>query len=134
MVGPPFAELSMAMEVKVLMPDNSTACSINNSGPTSSFTVLFARVAWFMLGLAALVVLTVKALIDGTNLYKRTDVLFPAVLILMIGGRWIQLRSGSGITADGEPATFENFRSYSDNVLLVTVVAWLLPKLISIMA
>ena len=92
--------------------------------PLTSITALLGRLMWFFIGPAALIFITYGIVKGGTGWLTALDAAFFVVVALMIGGRWREQRSGSAITADGRPATWQHFRRYVLAVLPAAVAIW----------
>ena len=80
--------------------------------PVSSMFVLLARLAWCALGPLLLVITTAVIVTSGSGWITPWDLLFVVVVAAMIGGRWVEQRSGSAMTITGEPSTPQNWRHY----------------------
>jgi hypothetical protein len=65
---------------------------------------------------------------DGWLVFR--DVVFAITFVLMIGARWLEVRSGAGETATGEPATMEHFKRYAAILLPAVVVLWVAAKIV----
>ncbi|MFO0840142.1 MAG: hypothetical protein U1D55_16665 [Phycisphaerae bacterium] len=87
-------------------------------GAIRSFSLLGARVTWVALGPMLLLLTTVGIIRYGGGWLTFVDAFFVLLVGLMVLGRWIEMRSGSATTAEGDPANWSHFRQY---------VAWLLP-------
>jgi len=89
----------------------------------TSASVLLARVMWMALGPMLLMVTAVGIVLRGGWL-APWDAAFGIVLFLTIGGRWLEHRSGSAKTMDGEPATDANLHQYIRVMLPLAVGIW----------
>lgn len=90
----------------------------------SSGTVLLGRVMWMMLGPVALFFITLAIITKGGGWFGAEDALYGVIVALMIGGRWIEQRSGAARTATGEPATVEHFKRYARVLVPASVAMW----------
>jgi hypothetical protein len=80
---------------------------------------LLGRWLWFVIGPIVLIVLTAMIIITGTGWLTGYDLAFYVTVALMVLGRWIEVRSGYGRTANCNHATPQHFRRY-----LVRLVPW----------
>jgi hypothetical protein len=95
----------------------------------SSFTVVVARVTWFFLGPAALLLLAAKILGAGSGWFTLLDALFFVVLGIIIGARWFEQKSGHGTTTEGKPSTWVDVQRYSVRLTVVAVAIWIVCNL-----
>lgn len=91
----------------------------------SSGMVLLGRVTWMMLGPAALLGIIYAITANSSGWFRIPDAAYVAVVALMIGGRWIEQRSGAATTATGEPATVRHFKRYIRTLLPLAVGVWI---------
>jgi hypothetical protein len=78
-----------------------------------------------LLGPMLLLLLVIHILEAGTGWMTLADGLYFAVLVIMILGRWVELRSGQAQTATGEAATAAHFYRYAAGVLILGLAAWI---------
>ena len=90
----------------------------------TTFRVLFARLTWMLLGPMALFLLLSSIATRGGGWLTPPDLGYLAVLAVMIGGRWLEYRSGHAQTASGEPATADHFRRYVVGASAVGLAVW----------
>ena len=93
--------------------------------PIASVTVLLARLMWTFVGPLVLVFTAYKIVSVGNGWLTLWDGLFGAVVALMLGGRWLELRSGAATTMTGQPATAADFRRYGRIVVLTMAGVWI---------
>ncbi|HOW73632.1 MAG TPA: hypothetical protein PKY77_23780 [Phycisphaerae bacterium] len=79
---------------------------------------------WTLLGPGFLGILTYRIISEGTGWFTVQDGCYGVVLLLMIVGRWRELRSGAGTTITGEPVTVAHLRRYVLMVAPSAVVVW----------
>jgi hypothetical protein len=87
----------------------------------SSFTVLFARLFWGLVGPFALILLGWQNLRAGNGWLTGLDVAFFAFVALMIAARWADQRSGQATTVQGKPATWTDFQRYAVSLLGIEI-------------
>ena len=92
-------------------------------GQINSVTVLLGRLMWILLG-PPLLSFTTYAIVAHGGWFTTRDAAYGAVVVLMIGGRWVEQRSGAATTATGEPATIEDFKRYVRILLPVAAAIW----------
>jgi hypothetical protein len=90
-----------------------------------SFSVLMGRLMWFLIGPAALLFTAFAIVNRGTGWLTGLDLGFLVIVALMIGGRWLELSSGSATTATGQPATPAHFRRYVQVLVPLAVLVWI---------
>ena len=84
--------------------------------PTQTgFLGLMVRLIWMLFGNAALALLAVHIAQAGS--FSMVDVLFWAVVVVMVGVRYIDVTRFGGLTAEGEPATLRHWRRYTGYLL-----------------
>ena len=105
------------------MERNSEPGTEVRAGEASSGVVLLGRLMWMVLGPMLLLVIT-YAIVTSEGWFTISDAAFAVVIGLMLGGRSIEQRSGTAMTATGEPATIEHFERYVKILLPVAAVVW----------
>ena len=93
--------------------------------PVTSFGVLLVHVVWFFLGPLALLMILFGIVNSGSGWASVLDAVFFLLVVLIIGCRWIDQRSGQGTTGSGEPSTWDDFRRYALLAPIVAGVAWI---------
>ena len=101
-----------------------------DSKPISSLGVLGARLTWVILGPMALLGLTWGIASRRAGWLTGLDAAFGIVLALMLLGRWVEHRSGTGTTLTGEFATPEQFKRYMAYLPPLAVVAWIVAHIV----
>ncbi len=94
------------------------------SSEREPFWALFGRLLWFVIGPIVLVLLTVMIVITGSGWFTGYDLAFYFTLAAMVIGRWIEVRSGYGRTAQSFPATTQHFRRYVGKLVPWAVLVW----------
>jgi hypothetical protein len=112
------------------MNTNLESADQNASKPISSLSVLGARLAWVVLGPLALVGITWGIVSRGTGWFTGLDAAFGVVVGLMLLGRWVEHRSGTGTTLTGEPATPEQFKRYMTLLPPLAVAVWIIANVL----
>lgn len=102
----------------------------NPSGPEQtadidSVGVLIARLIWILVGPVVLMFMAYAIVTAGSGWTTAWDVAYVVVVGLMIGGRWIEQRSGAATTATGDRATMHHFRRYVVVLAAVAAVIWI---------
>jgi len=96
----------------------------------TKFSVLGARVVWFFIGPVALFLTLWIMLTSGRTAFSVHDVFFFSLVMLIMGCRWIEQRSGQASNMEGKPATWKEFRRYAIRFPIVAVILWLMTKLV----
>jgi len=99
-------------------PDNEVRV-----GEVSGGAVLLGRLMWMILGPILSFSIT-YAIVTREGWFTIWDAAFGVVVAMMVGGRWVEQRSGSAMTATGEPATAEHFKRYVRVLLPLAGGAW----------
>jgi len=105
------------------MQQNTKPVDTGTSGP-GSLTVVIGRLVWMLVGPMVLAAITYNIVTRGVGWLTVWDATYGIVVLLTIAGRWVEMRSGSALTATGEPATIEHFKRYLVILLVVAAVVW----------
>jgi hypothetical protein len=119
------------------MEVNKSSTSSNQKECTS-LVVVFDRLLWIAIGPAAMLITASFIVKHGAVWFSLPDLLFIAIIALIIFGRLFELRSGVAFTMDGQPATKENFKGYCIRLISTSaciwatlkVIAWFFPSLL----
>lgn len=104
---------------------------MSTAPPTSSLTLLLARVFWIMLGPAVLFLLAIAVVQNPGGWFTVPDLAFLTVLSLTLLARQLEFRGGHPRTATGEPATAADLKRYSRFALSLGLGTWVLANLVS---
>jgi hypothetical protein len=96
----------------------------------AQFSVLFARLFWFLVGPIALILTLGGILASGSAALAGLDVVLLATVTLMVYCRWFEFQSGAATTTDGHPATWEHVRRYAVVLPSSAFSMWLIVRLI----
>lgn len=88
-------------------------------------TPLAARMVWFFFGPMVLMFTLWGIVSEGTGWLTVLDAVYLAIVVAMVGARWIEQRSGQAMTATGQRATWADFRRYATVLVPVAVGAWI---------
>ncbi|MCB9855911.1 MAG: hypothetical protein H6818_09520 [Phycisphaerales bacterium] len=99
-------------------------------GEISSLTVLLGRLTWMVIGPAALVYVIYSIVSSGDGWFTPWDFAFVIIAALMIGGRWIEQRSGGAMTVMGHRSTSEHFARYVRILLPAAIGAWIVANVV----
>lgn len=105
-------------------------CKAPSAPGTKSFSVLTARLMWFMLGPGMLLLLLAKIITDQRGWWSKLDAAYGATIILMALGRWFEQRSGSATDTEGNPTTMKDCQRYVTRLIMFTTPAWLLASVL----
>lgn len=95
-------------------------------GEVTSIAALGGRITWALIGPMALLGVAYGIVSGGAGWLTALDAVFAGVVGLMILGRWVDQRSGSGLTLTGEPATESQLRRYVTMLMAVACVVWVI--------
>lgn len=98
--------------------------------PVTRFTPLVARMLWFFFGPMVLVLTLWGILSAGSGWITALDALYLAVVLAMIGARWVEQQSGQATTGMGNPSTWRDFRRYAFGLLPLAAGAWVAANLV----
>jgi len=99
-------------------PSNEVPAGEGHSG-----AVMFGRLMWMVFG-PMLMLLITYSIVTGAGWFTPRDVAFGIVVALMVGGRWVEHRSGAALTATGEPAGVGHFKRYVRVLLPLAAGVW----------
>jgi hypothetical protein len=91
----------------------------------SSFSVLFAKVFWAILGPMVLGGIVISIAMRPTGWLSWIDAVFAAVLLLVLVARTVDQRAGTAMRADGRRATPRDFRRFCVFLTASAAVAWI---------
>lgn len=92
----------------------------------SLFRLLVERLYWFAIGPLLLILMLLGLLNDEAGRRVGYNVAYLVALAGIPVSRWLEMRGGRAVTADGKPATWTDVRNYvllSVSVALVALVA-----------
>jgi len=92
--------------------------------PVTPVGVGCARVFWIMIGPPALAVLAYHVASKGGGWLTGLDVAYLAVLAALLAVRWLEFRSGFGVTAAGQPLNDAGLRRYLVMAGSVGLAVW----------
>jgi hypothetical protein len=98
---------------------------MNANPEVTSFSALFGRVFWMMIGPLALVLLGFTIIRIGSGWLTWADAAFLAVLGAMLLARWAEFRRGNPQTVTGEPATRTHLHHYVRAAIPAGLSAWI---------
>lgn len=98
--------------------------------PVSDLRVLIARLTWFILGPAMLLLMMARIVETGSGWFTAYDALFFVALSLIVLSRWYELRSGQGQDPEGHPANLTAFWPFLSWAVLIGVAVWSIANLL----
>ena len=102
----------------------STDSNEANTGEITSLSVLAGRLCWTVIGLGILILTAYRIATAGSGWFTSLDAVYAGSVLLMLGGRWVEHRSGTARTLTDQPATAKHFRWYVVVLLLVALGVW----------
>ena len=96
----------------------------------SSWSVLFGRIMWFIIGPAILMGTTYGIVTRGSGWVSGLSATYLITVALMVLGRWKEQRSGCATLATGETATCDHFRRYIRLLLPLAGVVWVVANIL----
>ena len=90
-----------------------------DAAPPPSGLITVARIFWFVIGPAILLLLTLSLSSKGSGWFTPLDLAFLLVLAAVIFARWFEFRHGNAKTATGGPTTFAGFRLFVVGALFI---------------
>ncbi len=91
---------------------------------STSTAAFFGRLFWLFAGPMFLMVLALNIAQRGTGWLTPIDLGYFLILGGMLLGRWLEFRSGSAMTATGEPATASDLRRYMVTAAIAGLALW----------
>lgn len=113
-----------------IMATNPGTDNEKEVGEISSLTVLLGRLTWMVFGPGALVFVIYSIVSSGAGWFTSWDFAFVIIAALMVGGRWIEQRSGGAMTVMGNRSTSEHFARYVRILLPTAVCAWIVANVV----
>lgn len=111
------------------MEMNSQPGTEVRAGEVSSGVALLGRLMWMILGPILALFITYGVVTHG-GWFTPRDAAFAIIVAMMVGGRWVEQRSGSALTATGKPATVEHFRRYVRVLLPLAAGVWVVANVL----
>lgn len=106
------------------MNRNPDAQAPTQAAEITSIWVFLARLFWVILGPMTLLLVLLGLILNKPEAVSGLDAFYGIVVLLMLGGRWIEQRSAAPKTASGELSTPESFRRYICILIPVSIIAW----------
>jgi hypothetical protein len=110
------------------MQDKAKTLDQGQTGGGAGTTL--CRLMWMFIGPLSLMIIGYQTVAHGDGWLAFRDVVCTITLALIIGGKWLELRSGKAETATGEPATIVHFKRYVMILLPLTAVLWIAAKIV----
>lgn len=105
-------------------PNSPSNESANNDRRSTPPHVVLPRLMWVFFGPFGLM-LAALSLVTGKGGWATPASIIYLVLVgAMIGGRYLEQRSGYGLNAAAEPCTWEDFRKYVRTMVPSLVGLW----------
>lgn len=86
--------------------------------------VLGARLTWQYFGPACLGVATAGIVRLGGGWATQNDAIFAVLVGVILLGRWMEMRSGTAMTADGKPAKSSKIRRFASVLMSMALCIW----------
>lgn len=91
----------------------------------SLFRLFTERLYWFAIGPMLLILLLLGVINDEPHRRLYYSLGYLVVLAGLPISRWLDLRGGQALTANGKPATWTDFRQYAIQALAIGIAALL---------
>ncbi|MGM0576958.1 MAG: hypothetical protein ACQEXJ_14635 [Myxococcota bacterium] len=91
---------------------------------TTSVGGLLARVYWMAFGNLVVLLAALYIVMHTETVLSWADGVFWAGIASLIGVRYLDVKKYGGLTSDGEPATMQDFKSYSGKTGGVGGAVW----------
>jgi hypothetical protein len=112
------------------MSDKYRPTSEKDPVATTSLGLLLVHLLWVFAGPFALAALLFGIMNSGNGWLTGRDLGLLIVVVLMIGARWVDQRSGHAIRVDGQPATWKDFRRYALTLPILACAAWIVANVV----
>jgi hypothetical protein len=88
------------------------------------------RVYWMMLGYIP-VFASIAAIIESENGPSTADATYWVGVLSIVLARLYDITRLGGTTAEGEPATLAHWRRYAGSLVVITMVVWIVLRIVS---
>jgi hypothetical protein len=88
------------------------------------FRAVICRLMWMLFGPLMLFVATRSLFKTRAGLWNLSDLGYFGCLVPIVFGRWIEVQSGLGLTADGEPVTAHQVRRFTVAAVAIGLAVW----------
>ncbi len=112
------------------MQDKTKALDQGKAAKSGGAGTLLCRLVWMFAGPLSLGIIVYQTVSQSDGWLVFRDGVFAVALALMIGARWLEVRSGTAETATGEPATMEHFKRYVMILLPLAAALWIAAKVV----
>lgn len=99
-------------------------------GQVTHVHVLFARLFWIAIGPLVLVLAAYEIATTGSGWLTPWDATFAIALVLAVGSRWVEQRSGCATTLTGAAATPADFTRYVRRFVPLGIGVWVLANVL----
>jgi hypothetical protein len=120
--APPAADLKTGHDV----PDNTPG----QAPPGTPIVAILARLTWMLFGPFVLLVSAFVLLGKRAGFPSFPDFAFAAAVGAMLLGRWLEFRTGTALTATGEPATGQHLRRYWLWAAIFGLAVWVITAVV----
>lgn len=96
--------------------------------------VVLPRLVWFFFGPVGLMFSALALLSGKGGWIALPSIIYLVILGAMVGGRYLEQKSGSGLNAEGQPATWDDFRKYVRTVIPALFGVWIVLNVIGMIA
>ncbi len=96
----------------------------------ASYMSLLTTVTWCLAGPMVLFVTLFGIVNSGSGWLTVLDAVYLVTVALILGCRWLEQRSGRGMTLYGQPSTWKDFRRYAVGLVILTFGAWVVANLL----
>ena len=92
----------------------------------TNYLALLLRLFWVLIGVALLAMIAFFLAKNADSMFSLADVAYGATVGLLIWVRHLDVVKFHGLTSEGDrPATLDDWRSYTRNLLLVSGIVWI---------
>jgi hypothetical protein len=131
---PPGRDADMPKESAARLASGSPTVHTSSAAPNApvvtSFSIMVAHFTWFLLGPLILLLTFMSIVRAATGWLTALDLVFFVVVAAMVFGRWVEQRSGQGVTMSGEPSTWEDFRRYATWLPVLATALWIVANVL----
>lgn len=85
--------------------------AVSSEPAVTSVPIPLAHFTWYLIGPLFLFLVLLAIVGAGTGWATALDFAFFVGLAMTVFSRWLEQRSGQGVTMSGEPSTLQDFRS-----------------------
>lgn len=97
---------------------------------SQSSTGALLRLYWMFFGVFPLPLILIYMFENKPALGTRLDLIFFGGIAALVAVRYVDIRYHGGLTGDGRPTTLRDWTRYTSLLLSISVIAWVVIRLV----